>query len=245
MEQDVMTIELARLQAEISTGWKRYENKYSEVTPVKNTPELDAYWERVRTYDPVKHIDIADFKRQIKGVLDTSVKKLDFHINEINRPILKNFTDWVYGIPCDYDPSKGILLIGSYGTGKTSIMKAFSMLTTWYGLRPFKMAYCKQIIDTIENTKDAAWIHEYHSGSWCLDELGAETSPGAQSNLWGNKKSIFGDLIEYRERKKHITHATTNKDMNELKTIYGDRVFSRLHTMFNIVYLDGKDWRMT
>lgn len=143
------------------------------------------------------------------------------------------------------DLKKGFLLIGNYGSGKTLIMESISEWSRLLGKRAFNICYAKQECDRARNEKQTQVENLYYRGAWCIDEMGHEKG---DANVWGNSVNYIGDLIEHRYQKNLITHATTNIDMSpnaaiNLNQIYGGRVYSRLHEMYNVLYLNGKDWR--
>lgn len=224
---------------------KIWENHYPD-NPMKMTPALLEYWDRVNALDAPRKEYSFDEARQLmySGIL-AACPGFNFTPDVVT--ILRNMLKWVYELPCDLDTTKGILLIGTPGTGKTTLMECLSNLTTYINRRPFKMCYTKEIAKQVERSKDLEHMVPFHRGSWCLDEMGHETG---STKIWGNTQNLFGDLLEYRYRRRHlITHGTTNIDMDKsdpknLMTVYGERVYSRLHSIFNIVYLNGKDWRI-
>ena len=69
----------------------------------------------------------------------------------------------------------------------------------------------------------------------CLDDLGVEQSV----KHFGNECNTIGEILLHRYDMHVnygiITHATTNLNANELEKIYGNRVRSRLRSMFNLV----------
>jgi DNA replication protein DnaC len=219
---------------------RKTQERLQDEKPIPYNPVTDEYFERV--YHPKEKYKptIKEFKLAVAKMLDDESNGT-YEYTELNKSILAGYCDWMYQLNGRYDPTKGILLIGGYGTGKTTIMKVFSKLSTLSGMRPFRMCYAKVITTRIEETKDDSEMAEYRKGDICFDELGTEKR---DSNIWGNKKNLFGDLLEYRYWKGIITHGTTNMQMDQLKTVYGDRVYSRLHSLFNIEHLDGSDYRI-
>ena len=148
---------------------------------------------------------------------------------------------------------KGLLLAGSFGTGKTWMMKLFSRNQR----QVFAVQNAKAIADIFEATGEES-IQQFvtcpslpandienfcHSRMGiCIDDLGTE---GLKIH-YGNKKNVIGDLIELRYSTGNIGsvfHATTNLTSEQLKEFYGGRVTSRLREIMNIVELKGDDRR--
>ena len=160
-------------------------------------------------------------------------------------PVFKEIYDLLYA-------GKGILIIGSIGSGKTYLMEFFAafMASMQKGFRVVPSAWI--IRDCINNP---ALISGYGRESFaagdikrpitiCFDDLGME--PG-ESKIYGNSVSIMTEILIDRyimqQRFGMKTHATSNLTIDELQEKYGDRSASRFRSMFNILVMDGKDRR--
>lgn len=141
------------------------------------------------------------------------------------------------------DLSKGILLSGPVGSGKTTLMTIMKYITQKEN--KFYMRTCRDI--SFEFIKEGyEIIHKYSRGSYsqtdcknyCFDDLGVE------SNLkyYGNECNVMAEIILSRYdlfiSKKVITHITTNLSASEIETMYGNRVRSRLRAMLNLIAFD-------
>lgn len=146
------------------------------------------------------------------------------------------FTATQFGL----DLSKGILLSGPVGSGKTTLMTIMKYITQKEN--KFYMRTCRDI--SFEFIKEGyEIIHRYSRGSYsqtdcknyCFDDLGVE------SNLkyYGNECNVMAEIILSRYdlfiSKKIITHITTNLSASEIETMYGNRVRSRLRAMLNLI----------
>jgi len=79
-------------------------------------------------------------------------------------------------------------------------------------------------------------------GGICIDDMGTEELV----NHFGNKRNVVGDVIEGRYSNTMcgpLLHATTNLNREQMRSMYGDRVLSRLREIMNVVYFNGKDLR--
>jgi hypothetical protein len=149
--------------------------------------------------------------------------------------------------------SKGILLTGNVGNGKTWFMKLFSKNKR----QIFFVKSAKEIADTFEHygedsmaqivektampVNDKSAFYQTHAGL-CIDDLGTE----GMKTHYGNKKNVIGDLIELRYLNGNtgpLFHATTNLTTDMIDQIYGSRVRSRMREIFNFIELTGKDRR--
>lgn len=141
------------------------------------------------------------------------------------------------------DLSKGILLSGPVGSGKTTLMTIMKYITQKEN--KFYMRTCRDV--SFEFIKEGyEIIHKYSRGSYsqtdcknyCFDDLGVE------SNLkyYGNECNVMAEIILSRydlfTSKKVITHITTNLSASEIETMYGNRVRSRLRAMLNLIAFD-------
>ena len=149
----------------------------------------------------------------------------------------------------NYKLSKGLALIGSVGTGKTTIMKTFEKLGTDFYKKHnstmflFKMDSCNKLSIEYQSDQDKRDITNYIHGSRCFDDLGSE------KNVFGSQ-NLMEQIMEQRyyeqvsKRNLNIkTHLTTNLDFNGLGERYGDRVQDRLKEQCNFIILNSKSFR--
>lgn len=166
--------------------------------------------------------------------------------NEVNKLI-----DWLY--VCnkyeDTDYSKGILIKGTTGKGKTFLLDVFTDLCRidepvylsggiQRNVRPYKVN-ARQIASEFSKQ---GWegIERYFSmNSLFIDDIGAEQ----QSNHYGNKVLAITEILDRREEKNLLTFGTTNCE--KLSEIYDDRTVSRIASLFNIWYIENDiDYRI-
>lgn len=149
--------------------------------------------------------------------------------------------------------NKGILLCGSYGSGKTWMMKLFQKNQR----HCFMIRNAKELADLYEKSGEVA-IEEYLKPvknaindtavfyqpflGLCIDDIGTDST----KVNFGNRKNVIGDIIEKRYAAGHTGvgfHCTTNLTAKAIEEFYGGRVSSRMREIFNIIELTGEDRR--
>ena len=165
---------------------------------------------------------------------------------------------------------KGLLIIGGYGCGKTSIIKAFHKLfnnaftmpvyvkdknENTQPLRRYKLHFgfitTNKLVSDYEVLNNEAerevfWTRHLNFPKY-FDDLMTER----KANNYG-KVDLMKDILEERYSKKALTMASCNfaEENNTVKGTleaiadrYGERVYDRLYSMFNIVVLNGRSLR--
>lgn len=141
------------------------------------------------------------------------------------------------------DPKKGILLTGKTGVGKTYSIEFLVGLLSYSGVN---LMTANQIVQQyIRFHRDAQTRHplDYRmSYDLIVDDLGSEMS---KIQIYGTELQPLTDLITERYANPNLkTHITTNLSMDGIASRYGDRVWSRLWQMCNVIELTGKDYRL-
>ena len=147
------------------------------------------------------------------------------------------------------DLSKGILLTGPIGCGKTSLMNLMRYIAV--PDRKFILRACRDIsFEFIQNgysvihrySKPASFgkaEEKYQAKIFCFDDLGVE------SNLkyYGNECNVMAEILLSRYdlfiSNNIVTHLTTNLSATEIEEMYGNRVRSRMRQLFNLTAFDN------
>ncbi len=141
------------------------------------------------------------------------------------------------------DLNKGILLSGPVGCGKTSIMhlvKPFVNAKYDYKIkttREISFEFAKKGFEAIQQYTQKS-IQQYRLLGYCFDDLGAEQ----QIKHYGNDCNVMAEIIisRYEQFKQNnsVTHITTNLSASEIEQFYGNRLRSRMRSMFNLIAFD-------
>jgi DNA replication protein DnaC len=153
------------------------------------------------------------------------------------------------------NPTKGILFLGKVGVGKTTILRKLASLhdKICWG-HPKCPAYSHEgiVVDNPKtiNAKSVNKLYEnwgskglkiVKSYDMFLDDIGSEET---FVNHFGTKISPVEDLLFDRNENKSLkTFATSNLNLDRLKSVYGERMGDRWAEMFNIVIIEGESRR--
>lgn len=182
---------------------------------------------------------------ELKGKQDYGEK---FHfieqdITNITKLVAYFLNDTIATEKFGIDLTKGILLSGPVGCGKTTLMTLMKYVT-----KPNNKFYIKTCRDiSFEFIKDGyEIIHKYSRGNnsykeyknYCFDDLGIEQN----LKYYGNECNVMAEIILSRYdlfvAKKVQTHITSNLSASEIEIAYGNRVRSRLRGMLNLIAFD-------
>jgi len=137
---------------------------------------------------------------------------------------------------------KGLLLIGECGTGKTLISKTIHKMFLKVPKRAFGYVNSNNVVKEYDK-KGEDGILKYMTGEWYFDDFGSED----KGKFYGKEQEIFKSILEARYDlfidKGIKTYLSTNLDPAAMKKRYGDRVYSRINEMFNIIIIGGEDRR--
>ena len=141
----------------------------------------------------------------------------------------------------------GLLLAGTCGNGKTTMMRAVQSVVmllnnTYYN----RSGQC--IGNRLLEAKDIAQLSDKDGQLTAyqtipllfLDDLGREPT---EVMRYGNVTSPITELLEYRYNQRLTTIVTTNLEPSEIREKYGDRIADRFNEMFVVVRYTGVSYR--
>jgi len=155
---------------------------------------------------------------------------------------------------CAWDLSKGLMITGPVGCGKSFSMdlfqkmfRGFQIIVTRYLVREF----LQQGTVVIDNYGRECFAKDSRNNSdrsrpstKCFDDLGLEE---INQKLYGNQQNVMAEIMldRYDMFRQYgmITHATTNLTPEMIEAQYGVRIRDRFREMFNYITLDGKTLR--
>lgn len=199
------------------------------------------------TFTIEKGFKIYDFNKCLEFI-ETHGKILyghSFKISDIDTPTIYKLL--IYMIKDQHaanseqiNLSKGILLSGPIGCGKTSIMHLIRPFSSH--LSDYKIKTCREIsFEFAKYGYEALYqytqkVHlQNRLPGYCFDDLGAEQ----QIKHFGNDCNVMAEILisRYEEfvQNKSITHITTNLSASEIEAHYGNRLRSRMRNMFNLI----------
>ena len=214
--------------------------KISELTPNNiQSPKTSMLSTQAKT-DPLKRYSVLpEYIDLLKHKFKDYLKQEFFFDDDLvqdkeTNKVLKTIFSWIIG---EYEPNKGFILTGSYGTGKSSIMKAaMALIFEMYGksdvypsginepkyITSKKMA---RIFIDAERTKINELIY---AGLLGIDDFGYESK---EVRSFGTTVFPFEEIIMERYDKKKIVLATTNLKPEQIEKVYGGHVLDRLNQM--------------
>lgn len=143
----------------------------------------------------------------------------------------------------------GLMLAGTCGNGKTSLLNAIQSATNLLNLK-YEVRSDKEekiaisiidVKDIIANCKDYQMMEVYKKTPYLgIDDMGKEPKEVLD---YGNVCNPVIDLIEYRYDKQLTTFITTNLTPDEFKDKYGERITDRFREMIEKIVFNGGSYR--
>lgn len=198
------------------------------------------------------------FKTTFASVHGKEFIKDEFTANNI-LPLVYYFSRDPRFFECDNlsklsNPSfdKGILIVGTFGNGKTATMRVFEQIFKTIKGMTFKGYTANEVVTLFEKCNDEISKAEFNKkvnlGQRYFDDIKTER---IASNY--GKVNIFKDIFETRYNNNLKTFITCNYKegfeanvevaLEEFGEKYGGRVYDRLFEMFNIIEFKGKSFR--
>jgi len=158
-----------------------------------------------------------------------------------DEPALNEVKEKVWRFVTNYEPGKGLLLMGPVGVGKTHLAVSIIKLLTERKVR-CRFWDINEWLDRLRHSYDGredteALLEEPKSVELLVfDDLGAQ-------RITDHTTDRLFDVINARYLRRLSTIITTNISERQIRNTYGDRVWSRLTAMCKIIIIDTIDHR--
>ena len=166
-----------------------------------------------------------------------------------NRPVIANLLRYVLNLENTvFNPRRGILLYGTFGCGKTTLMEDLAAVGTVLGRRTWRYANMKTIELEHRSASDLDFLKKYFVGNWLFDDLGYEDS----TKRYGNEEDAWSYILHQRalqhERTGYRTHVITHRNLAETQRLYDPNgadghLGSRMAALLQPVPLAGPNHR--
>jgi hypothetical protein len=220
------------------------------LTKIQAQKREQAYWEKVREESNAV-MPLLSAKEAKERFLITYKQKFgnEFILDEYSEPLVNLLAMYFTNDPRVEEKgislSKGILLHGGVGTGKSSILSCF----TKNQKQSYRMVDCITVASEYSKDGYDSLIPFTSSGTqnrspreywqqqiltYCFDDLGVET----EKKHFGNEVNVMAEVIQMIYNKRNLIgniHFTTNLGAEQIKEVYGQRVASRLREMVNVI----------
>lgn len=163
----------------------------------------------------------------------------EFIIDDQNKEVINQLYFYLTGSEkFSGDLSKGILLVGSIGVGKTIIIQAIIDILKELQIKIIAEYSSRQLVNDLMENKG---LYEDLKKRWIyIDDIGKEK---VTVNNYGTKESPIIELLSIRYEWNTFTFATSNYNMETFEKIYGQSISDRFKEMFNILTITGKSRR--
>jgi len=158
-------------------------------------------------------------------------------IDNLNRDLINDI--YYYLTASDkgtLDPDKGLIIVGGFGTGKTTILMIIKDIIEALTLKRVTFMSSLSLPEHIKNNG----LEFYYKRPMIVDEIGREVKVIKD---FGTEKHPLIELLTQRYNNKALTFGTSNYSYEDLSEMYGTYIAERLREMCNIKELKGQSKR--
>ena len=216
-----------------------------EIIDNPNWSKLDFINKRERFCLPMSENDLIN---ALTRAYNTEVVARGNKLEAIPRTAIEKCAQWLAA----KDGRVGLLLYGTVGTGKTTMLNAICRVINTFAkpsysditLNEDKTAAVKVIRakDVVLAWQDNKVLYKQMCGTELLgiDEFGVEA---IDVNTYGNTNEPIIDLLSTRYDKQKCTLISSNLDIETIGDRYGARLQDRFVEMFKTIAFTGKSYR--
>jgi DNA replication protein DnaC len=140
---------------------------------------------------------------------------------------------------CQYDLNKGLLLMGTFGNGKSLLLRALSMIFNQDNFsKRVKIMSAESYIDELR--QNSLFASEMRKRPLLIDDAGKEPM---EIVLYGERIKPISSLLAKRYDHGGFTFMTSNYGAESLTKHYGAHIGDRLNEMFNLIVKEGQSRR--
>ena len=216
-----------------------------EIIDNPNWSNLDVIRKRERFFLPMKENELIN---ALTRAYNAEVVSRGYKMEVVPRIAIDKVAQWL-GMK---EGRVGLLLYGTVGTGKTTMLNAICRVINTFAKpnyheitldddksKAVKVIRAKDVIEAWQNDRD-------RYNKMCrvellgIDEFGVEA---IDVKTFGNANEPIIDLLSTRYDKPRCTMISSNLDMEAIGTRYGDRLQDRFVEMFKTIAFTGKRFR--
>ena len=181
-------------------------------------------------------IEPKEFKRQWILIFK-ALTGHNYSIDEDNKEIINQMYFYLVGSSSfNGSLSKGLMMTGNYGTGKTKIMEVIQNIIKANTNKRLAFLSCPSIVEELKKNE----MFYFYQRPLIMDEIGRETQVVKD---YGTDRQPIIEILTQRYRYNAWTFVTSNFTIETLGELYGGYIADRFKEMFNVIELTGKSRR--
>lgn len=213
-----------------------------------------------KIYSSISDDELKNHKRLVAKIANEKIRNYVW-TKEIGK-IAENLIYYFSGIEREYDLTKSIALCGTFGIGKSMLMRIFKEYLNrlpgydFYHPNIFRIISIEDAIQSMQSEEPIYSDLLYNMSiktdrpfrnpaNILINEFGYQYNGKAYGTEYKELIEMF--LMKrydiYQEYGK-LTHVTMNFDTDDLKSVFHPKIIDRFKEMFNIIPLGGKSFRI-
>lgn len=236
--------------ARVAKFWKM-EDERKQAEKNKKYNDAISPWTYQQQYDAARV-----YATNLAGISGRTEYVFDQHIKPLFHLLTQYFTNDKKFEEDGRLLSKGIMLIGNVGVGKTDLLKSFMYNKRMcflpvtsneieYKIREKGLEYWQIFAGYVPGHGSTPDYFYQPNIGWMIDDMGTEEVIKDYGNPLDSLERIIHQRYILKEKITFCSlHITTNLNADMIEKRYGTRMRSRLREMFNVIELKGSDRRV-